>query len=52
MKLIKRVAKEEKLPVIDLYREEMKDGINYFPDGIHPTSNGYDIIAKSIYDNL
>ena len=52
MKLIKRVSKEEKLPVIDLYREEMKNSINYFPDGIHPTSNGYDIIAKSIYDNL
>lgn len=52
MKVIRRVSKEEKLPVIDLYREEMKDSVNYFPDGIHPTSGGYDIIAKSIYNNL
>ena len=52
MKVIRRVSKEEKLPVIDLYQEEMKDSVNYFPDGIHPTSGGYDIIAKSIYNNL
>ena len=52
MKLIKRVSEEEQLPVINLYREEMRDSVNYYPDGIHPTSNGYDIIAKIIYDNL
>ena len=52
MKLIKQVSEEEQLPVINLYREEMRDSVNYYPDGIHPTSNGYDIIAKIIYDNL
>ena len=52
MKLIKRVSEEEQLPVINLYREEMRDSVNYYLDGIHPTSNGYDIIAKIIYDNL
>ncbi|MCC8171351.1 MAG: GDSL-type esterase/lipase family protein [Parabacteroides sp.] len=52
MKIIKRVAKEEKLPVIDLYHTDMADSMYYFPDGIHPTSKGYTIMANSVYNNL
>lgn len=52
IKLIKRIAEEEKLPVIDLYHTDMQNSRNYFPDGIHPTSKGYDIIAKRVYHGL
>lgn len=47
--LIRRVAREEKLPVVDLYHAYKREPDYYFPDGIHPTGKGYERIAASLY---
>lgn len=50
--LIHKVAKEEGLQVIDLYHSYRKDSSYYFPDGIHPTSEGYKLISECVYKVL
>lgn len=50
--LIKRAAKEEHLPVIDLYTPFQKDASCYFPDGIHPTRKGYEMMSNTIFQSL
>lgn len=49
IKLIRKISKKEKLPIIDLYHINIKNEENYYPDGIHPTEKGYDIITEKIY---
>lgn len=48
---IKEVAKEEKLPVIDLYTP-LKSCPDCFPDTVHPNENGAKRIAEVIYSVL
>lgn len=50
--LIHKVAKEEGLQVIDLYNSYKKDSSCYFPDGIHPTREGYQLISDCVYKVL
>lgn len=47
--LIHRVAREEKLPVVDLYHAYKREPAYYFPDGIHPTEKGYERMAACLY---
>lgn len=50
--LIHRIAKEEQLPVIDLYHTYPRNSSSYFLDGIHPTRAGYTVISSTIYQAL
>lgn len=50
--LIRQVAEEEQLSVIDLYESYEPDSSLYFPDGIHPTRKGYEIISNRIFEAL
>jgi lysophospholipase L1-like esterase len=45
---IEQVANELDLPVIDVYTT-LIDHPEYFPDGLHPNSQGASIIAEEIY---
>ena len=47
--MIKKVAKKNKLPVIDLH--SAMDGMpELFPDHIHPNEEGAKVMAKAVYD--
>lgn len=49
--MIKKVAKQNNLPIIDLHTA--MDGIpQLFPDRIHPNEEGAKIMAKAVYDAL
>jgi lysophospholipase L1-like esterase/pimeloyl-ACP methyl ester carboxylesterase len=48
---IERLAKEEKLPVIDLYAA-LSGKASLFPDQIHPNAEGAGLMAKVIYKAL
>lgn len=47
--LIRQVAEEEHVSVIDLYKSYKQDSSLYFPDGIHPTGKGYEIISDCVF---
>lgn len=49
--LIREVASEEGLPVIDL-NTPFQGKKQYFPDTIHPNEEGERLIARIIYDNI
>jgi lysophospholipase L1-like esterase len=49
--IMKKVAKEEKIPVIDTFNH-LKDNPDYFADGVHPNIKGADAIAKFIASEL
>jgi lysophospholipase L1-like esterase len=49
--LIEQVAAEANLPTIDVY-SALLDRSDCFPDGIHPTTEGGKLIAKTIYDAI
>jgi acyl-CoA thioesterase-1 len=51
MPMIWQVAKEEKLPVIDLFTP-LSNHPDYFADGIHPNEKGANIIAKVVYNRI
>jgi acyl-CoA thioesterase-1 len=44
-----RVAKKTRTAVIDIYTAT-KNHLDLFPDGIHPNTEGYGIIAKTVYE--
>lgn len=49
--MIKKVAKKNNLPIIDLHTA--MDGIpQFFPDNVHPNEEGNRVMAKAIYDAL
>lgn len=49
--MIKKVAKKNKLDVIDLHTA--MDGIpQLFPDKIHPNEEGAKIMAKTVYESI
>lgn len=49
--MIKKVAKKNKLPIIDLHTT--MDGMaNLFPDRVHPNEAGAKMMAKAVYDSL
>lgn len=48
---IEKVARKEKLPVIDLFTA-LKDKPSLFPDQIHPNAEGAGLMAKAIYKAL
>ena len=49
--MIKKVAKKNKLPVIDLH--SAMDGMpELFPDHIHPNEEGAKVMAKAVYDAI
>lgn len=49
--MIKKVAKKNKLPVIDLH--SAMDGMpELFPDHIHPNKEGAKVMAKAVYDAI
>lgn len=50
--LIHGIADEEQLPRIDLYHPYKREKVYYFPDGIHPTPQGYEIMAECVYQTL
>lgn len=45
------VAEKTDVEVIDIY-DTTKDHGDVFPDGVHPTAEGYKIIAQTVYDSL
>ena len=45
---IEQAANQTNLPVIDLY-SALANSSNFFPDGVHPNSDGAILIAKEIY---
>jgi alpha-L-fucosidase 2 len=47
--VIKRVAKNKGLKVIDLYKKIDRKASFYKPDGIHLTEEGYDAMARYIF---
>ena len=48
---LKKVAKKNKLPVIDLH--SAMDGMpELFPDHIHPNEEGAKVMAKAVYDAI
>ncbi len=49
--LIEQVAAEKNLPVVDVY-SALQDYPGYFPDGVHPTSEGAQIIANQVYQAI
>jgi lysophospholipase L1-like esterase/pimeloyl-ACP methyl ester carboxylesterase len=48
---VEKLAKEEKLPVIDLY-SALSGKASLFPDQIHPNAEGAGLMAKAIYKAL
>ncbi|MGV8094173.1 MAG: GDSL-type esterase/lipase family protein [Mangrovibacterium sp.] len=50
--VIKQVAKDKGLKVIDLYKKIDRKASFYKPDGIHPTEEGYEAIAQHIFKVL
>ena len=49
--MIKKVAKKNKLPVIDLH--SAMDGMpELFPDHIHPNEEGAKVMAKAVYNAI
>ena len=49
--MIKKVAKKNKLPVIDLH--SAMDGLpELLPDHIHPNEDGAKVMAKAVYDAI
>jgi lysophospholipase L1-like esterase len=48
---IQQIAKEEKLPLIDLHTP-LEDAAAFFPDKIHPTAEGAARIAEIVYGEL
>ena len=49
--MIRQVAKEKKLPVIDLFTL-LSNHPDYFADGIHPDEQGADYIANAVCRNI
>ena len=49
--MIKKVAKKNKLPVIDLH-SAMDEMPELFPDHIHPNEEGAKVMAKAVYDAI
>lgn len=49
--LVKRVAREKDVPVIDLYKP-LSNRPELFPDLIHPNAAGAGLIAKQVYKTL
>jgi len=49
--IIMRVAKTTKTPIINIYAAT-KDHLNLFADGIHPNTEGYKIIAETVYEAI
>jgi lysophospholipase L1-like esterase len=49
--LIEKIAKENKLPLINLYAPLLGKG-SLFPDDIHPNTEGSALMAKIIYDAI
>ena len=56
--IIKLLAKEHGLPVIDLYNSNILDShdaaviFNYIPDGVHGNAQGYQVLAEHIAAEL
>ena len=48
---IEQIANEKGLPVIDVY-SALKSHPEYFPDGVHPNSEGAASIAETVYDAI
>ena len=49
--MIKKVAKKNDLPIIDLHTA--MDGMpQLFPDRIHPNEEGAKVMAKTVYQSL
>jgi lysophospholipase L1-like esterase len=48
---IEQAAKETNLPVINVY-SALANYSDYFPDGVHPNSEGAKLIANEIYEAL
>lgn len=49
--LIKQVANDTSLPLIDLYTPMLKHP-EYFVDGVHPNEQGATVIAQTIYQKI
>jgi len=49
--VVRQVAKEKKVPVIDLYKP-LSGKPHLFPDTIHPNAEGAELMAKVIYKAL
>ncbi len=49
--LIKQVANDTSLPLIDLYTP-MLNHPEYFVDGVHPNDEGTTVIAQTIYQKI
>ena len=47
--MIKKVAKKNKLSVIDLHTA-MDGMLELFPDKVHPNEKGAEIMAKVVYE--
>jgi len=48
---IEQVADERGLPIIDVY-SALESHPEYFQDGVHPTSEGAQIIANKVYETI
>jgi len=51
LKLVKQVASDEKLPLVDLHTP-LLDKVAMFPDKIHPNADGAKVIAQLVFDAL
>jgi acyl-CoA thioesterase-1 len=49
--IVQRVADETQVIYIDIYTAT-KNHPDLFPDGIHPNTTGYKLIAQTVYDSL
>ena len=49
--LIKQVAREKKVPTIDLH-QALGDRPQYFPDQIHPNATGAGMMAMTVFTAL
>lgn len=50
--VIRKVAKEKHLKLIDLYNVLPAKDAYYMKDGIHPTAAGYELISDYVYSNI
>lgn len=50
--VIRKIAKEKHLKLIDLYKVLPAEDAYYMKDGIHPTAAGYEVISEHIYTEL
>jgi lysophospholipase L1-like esterase len=48
---IEQIANEKGLPIIDVY-SALENHPDYFPDGVHPNSEGSTIIANDVYNAI